>query len=296
MQLQKEYEGIRVQFEGCLGRAKIPMQIDIGFGDVVTPCAEERQYPSLLGLPEPQIKMYPQETLISEKILTMVEKGDSNSRIKDFYDVWLLFRQNQFSYDVLKLALERTAEARKIKYDFEIIRTVMDRYSKNPQTKILWESFKRNKIPEVYLDLSFDILVSDIIDGLKKIEKDSDEKLYSILQRMIQGKLKGEFLYDVFEKVLSKEKDINKQNINGHGILQLLIEKARLSKRKKLELIKKVVDCGAKVDVVDRSGLTPFQIAVKNRDKVIANYFLSKGARDKVPINMYADYYHLYRR
>ncbi|NGX56821.1 MAG: hypothetical protein K1060chlam5_01067 [Candidatus Anoxychlamydiales bacterium] len=73
MQLQKEYEGIRVQFVGCLGRAIIPMQIDIGFGYVVTHCAEERQYPSLLGFSAPLIKMYPQETLISEKILTMRE-------------------------------------------------------------------------------------------------------------------------------------------------------------------------------------------------------------------------------
>jgi len=113
---------------------------------------------------------------------------------------------------------------------------------------------------------------------------------------MIRGKLKGESLYDAFEQIILKEKEINKQNINGHGILQLLIRKARLDKRKKLEIIKKVVDCGAQVDISDKSGLTPFQVAVKNRDKTIADYFLSTGARDKVPVNMYADYYHLYLR
>lgn len=57
---------------------------------------------------------------------------------------------------------------------------------------------------------------------------------------------------------------LHKQNINGHGILQLLVEKARLNKRKKLELIKKIVGCGVKIDIADKSGLTPFQVAVRN--------------------------------
>jgi hypothetical protein len=87
MQLLKEYEGIRILFEGSLGSAKIPMQIDIGFGDVITPHVVESQYPNLLEFPGPKLKTYPQETLIAEKIFTMVEKGETNSRMKDFYDV-----------------------------------------------------------------------------------------------------------------------------------------------------------------------------------------------------------------
>lgn len=112
MQLQKEYEGARIRFEGYLGSAKIPMQIDVGFGDVITPAIEESQYPNLLDFPGPKLKTYPQETLIAEKVLTMVEKGQTNSRIKDFYDVWLLFRHNTFSYETLKLALDRTFNSR----------------------------------------------------------------------------------------------------------------------------------------------------------------------------------------
>ena len=183
MQLQKEYEGVRIQFEGCLGRAKIPMQVDIGFGDVVTPCAQELQYPNLLDFPAPRMKMYPPETFIAEKILTMVEKGAINSRIKDFYDVWLLFHQNHYSCDILKVALERTAESRKIRCDFEIIRTVIDKYSKNQQAKVLWERFKRNKMPGAYRDISFSVLVVDIMDVLMKIEKSSVEREASISTR-----------------------------------------------------------------------------------------------------------------
>lgn len=173
MQLQKEYEGIRIQFEAYMESTRIPMQIDIGFGDIVTPDAKDSQYPTLLDFPRPKIKIYPQETLLAEKILTMIEKGDANSRIKDFYDVLLLFRQKQFSYDILKLAIKRTSEYRKVKYNFEIIQTVIERYSKKSQTETLWKNFKR-KIPEIYQDLSFNVLAKEIVNGLLKMEQLND--------------------------------------------------------------------------------------------------------------------------
>jgi len=93
MQLQKEYEGIRIRFEGYLGSAKIPMQIDVGFGD--TPAIEEYQYPNLLDFPGPKLKMYPQETLMAGKILTMVEKGETKRRYvaKDiFFSIKVFYR------------------------------------------------------------------------------------------------------------------------------------------------------------------------------------------------------------
>lgn len=293
MQLQKEYEGIRIEFKGYMESTRIPMQIDVGFGDVVTPDAKDSQYPTLLDFPGPRIKIYPQETLLAEKIITMIEKADANSRIKDFYDVWLLLRQKQFSYDILKLALKRTSEYRKVKYNFEIIRTVIERYSKNYQTENLWRNFKL-KMPEIYQNLSFNILVKEIVNGLQKTEQFKDEELSSILQRMVQGKLKGETLYKILQKALLKEKKLNILNINGHELLQLLIDKALLKEQKKLELIKKVIDFGVKIDNKDKSGLTPFQVAVKNREKEIADFLLSKGAQDKVPMYMYTDYYQMY--
>jgi len=121
-----------------------------------------------------------------------------------------------------------------------------------------------------------------------------DEELSSILQRMIQRKLKGETLYKILQKALLKEKKLNILNINGHELLQLLIDKALLKEQKKLELIKKVIDCGVEIDNKDKSGLTPFQVAVKNREKEIADFLLSKGARDKVPMYMYTNYYQMY--
>lgn len=88
------------------------MQIDIGFGDVITPGIEEYSYPNLLDFPGSKLKIYPQETLITEKIQTMVEKGESNSRIKDFYDVckslhifWLIVPNGYFGFHKLSSVL-----------------------------------------------------------------------------------------------------------------------------------------------------------------------------------------------
>jgi hypothetical protein len=82
------YSGIRVTMEGCLGKASVPLQIDIGFGDDVTPAPAETEYPTLLPMPAPVLRVYPRETVIAEKFHTMVERGLTNSRMKDFYDIW----------------------------------------------------------------------------------------------------------------------------------------------------------------------------------------------------------------
>jgi hypothetical protein len=67
-----DYEGVRVVFTGFLDRAKVPMQIDIGFGDVVHPAAHETNYPSLLDFPPPRLCVYPRETVVAEKYQAMV--------------------------------------------------------------------------------------------------------------------------------------------------------------------------------------------------------------------------------
>ena len=113
---------------------------------------------------------------------------------------------------------------------------------------------------------------------------------------MILGKLKGEVLYKILLKALLKEKQLNIFNINGHELLQLLIGKALLKEQKKLELIKKVIDYDVEIDNKDKSALTPFPVAVKNREKEIADFLLSKGARDKIPVNMHTSYYQMYLR
>jgi hypothetical protein len=86
----KEYEGVRLSFEARLGVARIPIQVDIGFGDVVLPKPVSLEYPTLLDFPAPRLLAYPRETVIAERFQSMVELGIANSRTKDFFDLWSL--------------------------------------------------------------------------------------------------------------------------------------------------------------------------------------------------------------
>jgi hypothetical protein len=85
-----DYEGVRVTLMGHLDNARIPIQIDIGFGDVVTPAPVETGYPSLLDLPRARLLTYPKETVVAEKFEGLVKLGMANSRMKDFHDLYIL--------------------------------------------------------------------------------------------------------------------------------------------------------------------------------------------------------------
>lgn len=87
-----DYEGTRVRFRGALDGAKISMQVDIGFGDVLYPGPVEAEMPVLLDFPAPKLLCYSRESAVAEKLEAMVKLGELNSRMKDFYDIWLLCR------------------------------------------------------------------------------------------------------------------------------------------------------------------------------------------------------------
>ncbi len=89
------------------------MQIDLGFGDVVTPKAETAEYPVLLDFPIPRLLVYPRETVVAEKFEAMTKLGQLNSRMKDFFDLWVLSRQFDFDGATLASAIQRTFAHRK---------------------------------------------------------------------------------------------------------------------------------------------------------------------------------------
>ena len=91
-----EYEGVRIRFRATLDAARIQMQLDIGFGDIVVPAAVPTIYPTILDLPAPHLLAYSRETAIAEKFEAMVKLGELNSRMKDFFDIWLLSRSFDF--------------------------------------------------------------------------------------------------------------------------------------------------------------------------------------------------------
>jgi hypothetical protein len=108
-----DYEGIRVSFLGYLEKARIPMQLDIGFGDAVTPPAVETAFPTILDGPAAVLFTYPRETVVAEKFEAMVKLGIANTRMKDFHDLRALSQLFPFEGKLLSEAIRRTFERRK---------------------------------------------------------------------------------------------------------------------------------------------------------------------------------------
>jgi len=107
-----DYEGVRVRFHAILARARIPMQIDIGFGDVMVPRPTEIEYPTLLDYPAPMLQAYPRETVIAEKFEALTKLGLLNSRMKDYFDLAILSRMYPFEGEHLIEAIVATFQHR----------------------------------------------------------------------------------------------------------------------------------------------------------------------------------------
>jgi predicted nucleotidyltransferase component of viral defense system len=108
-----EYEGVRVRVPATLDKARVSMQIDIGFGDLVDPQPTELSLPVLLPLDPPVLRGYPPEAVIAEKFHAMVVLGIANSRLKDFFDIWTLARSRQFDLRRLSHSVRSTFERRR---------------------------------------------------------------------------------------------------------------------------------------------------------------------------------------
>jgi len=109
---EAEYGGVRVRTTATIDGARIPIQVDVGFGDAVTPAPVEIDYPTLLDNPAPHLMAYPVETVVAEKFEALVTLGIANSRLKDFYDLWLITQTFEFRRAVLIEAVRRTFERR----------------------------------------------------------------------------------------------------------------------------------------------------------------------------------------
>lgn len=107
-----EYGGVRLRTTATLDGARIRVTVDIGFGDAIEPGLELIDYPVLLDLPPPRLRAYARETVIAEKFQAMVALGRANSRMKDFYDVWVLSRTHEFDTERLARAIAATFERR----------------------------------------------------------------------------------------------------------------------------------------------------------------------------------------
>lgn len=139
----QEYEGQRITMIAKLGNARVNLQIDVGFGDSVTPGPESINFPTLLGTPAPTLKAYPKETVVSEKFQAMVSLGLANSRMKDFYDIWVLCREFPFKGKTLIKAIQRTFKRRGTELPAELPIALAEEFGRDHQKQVQWKAFLR---------------------------------------------------------------------------------------------------------------------------------------------------------
>jgi len=110
--VEDEYSGVRLKFVAELAGARLPIFVDIGYGDAVTPGPLQIDYPSLLGFAAPRLKAYPPETVVAEKFQALVALGMLNTRMKDFFDLWAIGGAFDFDGPVLARAMKTTFDRR----------------------------------------------------------------------------------------------------------------------------------------------------------------------------------------
>ena len=145
-----KYQGIRLSLKGRLGTAIIPVQVDIGFGDRVYPPPSRSTFPSLLrGLPEAEILMYPPETVVAEKFEAMLRFGEANSRIRDFYDIWVTARTFPFDFATLMVAIEGTLRQRETAIPTRMPVALLPEFASMADKQALWSAFLRRTPPSL---------------------------------------------------------------------------------------------------------------------------------------------------
>jgi hypothetical protein len=144
-----DYEGIRVRFRGSLDTARFIIQLDIGFGDIVIPSPESMNYPTLLDLPAPRLRGYSRESTIAEKFEAMVKLGILNSRMKDFFDIWLMLHQFDFEGPILAEAISKTFSTRGTNIQAKPI-ALARAFGEDPEKTAQWRGFiRKNRLKDV---------------------------------------------------------------------------------------------------------------------------------------------------
>lgn len=161
----QEYQGVRVSFAARLENAVIPIQIDIGYGDAVTPAPEDITYPTVLNFAAPKLRAYPIYTVVAEKFQAMVWLGIANSRMKDFYDLWVIMRMFPLDGHVLGSAIEATFARRNTPLPSAAPLALTQAFANDAAKQSQWNAFLRKNALQVD-DLSFPAIITALHDFL----------------------------------------------------------------------------------------------------------------------------------
>jgi hypothetical protein len=141
-----EYGGLRIKGNATVDGARVRVLIDIAFGDATEPGLEETDLPVLLEFPAPRLRSYPRETVIAEKFQAMVMLGRANSRMKDYYDIWVLSRSYEFKGDALARAIAATFARRKTAIPVERPDGLTQAFAEDQRTLEQWAAFLKEVV------------------------------------------------------------------------------------------------------------------------------------------------------
>jgi len=162
-----DYGGWRVVLVALLGAARLRIQVDIGIGGAVEPPPTMLDYPSLLDAPRPRLRAYQPETAIAEKLHAMVELGEANSRMRDFYDVRVLAERRAFDGATLASAISSTFQRRGTTLGPELPVALEPRFASVTGKHEQWMGFlRKSRLP---LDTDFGVVVADVAYFLRPV-------------------------------------------------------------------------------------------------------------------------------
>jgi predicted nucleotidyltransferase component of viral defense system len=143
----QEYEGVRIKLLSRLAGARIPIQVDIGYGDTIIPGPLGADFPTLLDFPAPHLQVYTHETVVAEKFQAIIMLGIANSRMKDFYDLWVITRRFSFEGNILAKAIKATFDRRRTPLPTIAPLAFTPEFFEDPGKKTQWNAFiKRSRL------------------------------------------------------------------------------------------------------------------------------------------------------
>lgn len=155
------YGGQRVRCEGSLDTARLRVQVDVGFGDAITPGSREAVLSPMLDFPPPVLRVYPKETVVAEKLDAIVQFGMANSRMKDYYDLWVLAREFEFDHNTLRDAIRATFDRRGTPLPRQAPVGLSDQFSRDRVKRAQWSAFvKASRL--VDLNVTLDVVVEQV--------------------------------------------------------------------------------------------------------------------------------------
>ena len=174
----KEYHGLHVSVVGYLDRSRIPIGIDIGFGDIIFPKAIKIDFPVILDFEAPKINVYSLESSIAEKLESVVKNGFLNSRYKDIYDIYILSNNFSFVYNELQNAVFETFTNRKTPITSNSLDFIKE-FVSDPIHQIRWKAFLKKKKALIPISM-----------------KDAITRMLSFVQPLFEGSYSTTALWD----------------------------------------------------------------------------------------------------